>query len=196
MDPNSGGILANGMFFPQNPLARAPAGYRHERYPYAEETSDPEGKGAWFGSVLSQTDLSVKFRMSLTSRWDSAAEWEMLPAGKMIVYALGLLHLVFSFLNACIYIVQELPLVIRSVVERHRKADGAASLSAGGAALVRLERGFARNGEREAGAGRGGLTLQGSAYLEKAPAIPSEPKIDTTNPKLHWDLFWACRMIT
>lgn len=67
MDPNSGGVLADGRFFAADD-SNIPAGYTAEDYPFANMTSDPLGQGAAFGTVVHESDMSLKYRISLSSR--------------------------------------------------------------------------------------------------------------------------------
>jgi len=112
MDPNSKAIIGDGRFHPSSlgTLRRPPAGYRFIDYPWSVNTSDPEGWGKTYGFVLHSTDLSLKYRLALTSRWDSDAEWLFFPLLKNIMRALAVFHVLLSILNLLAYIVLDFPL--------------------------------------------------------------------------------------
>lgn len=65
MDPNTNQVLAGGKFY----SLEEPAGYQDVEYELAGLTSDPFGAGATLGSVSAESDLSLKFRVKLLSRW-------------------------------------------------------------------------------------------------------------------------------
>mmetsp|Transcript_33620 Transcript_33620/g.79353 ORF Transcript_33620/g.79353 Transcript_33620/m.79353 type:complete len:948 (-) Transcript_33620:361-3204(-) len=109
MDPNTGNILADGRFFVPNERV-PPAGYEPEAYPFANKTSDPEGLGATYGDVMMMADLSLKFRLRLESRWDSAAEWGFLPWMRAVILFLGILHAALTAFGGLTLLVLDFPL--------------------------------------------------------------------------------------
>lgn len=170
IDPNTNDILADGIYHqPISTVRTPPAGYSQGRYPYPELTSDPDGIGEGYGSILRASDLALKYRMSLRSRWESKAEWELFPAGKYLLWFMGLLHLLLAFTNAVITMVEQLPLKIQNVLEAHMVLpDGTPSATV-------LATG-----------------ITGAAYLKNPPSIPTMPTIQWA-PSLFLDLLKVCR---
>mmetsp|Transcript_46370 Transcript_46370/g.108883 ORF Transcript_46370/g.108883 Transcript_46370/m.108883 type:complete len:1255 (-) Transcript_46370:266-4030(-) len=136
MDPNTGGVLGDGGFWPVE-RARAPAGYGFKPYEFANLTSDPTGLGSTMGKVQSASDLSLKYRVLLENRWTSHAEWQFLPVVKWVMLGLACLHVVVTFASSTAYLILDLPLTIHSsagsswhgiVMVLHRRSLPQASL--------------------------------------------------------------------
>jgi hypothetical protein len=115
IDPHTGGPLGGGHY--STFVHEDETGVR-EDYPWAKDTSDPDGIGRAYISVLRASDLSDKFRLRLTTRWESQAEWEYWPAAKQLIWAVGLLHMWVTMVNSFSYIVQDYPVIFTNTLRK------------------------------------------------------------------------------
>lgn len=117
VDPNTGDAFGGGKYYPSGQVE---SGYQDSPYPFATSTTDPLDRGLTYGKTLHMVDLSLKYRISLQSRWMSQAEWEFWPLGRSICLALAFLHTFFVMLSTSMYLWQDLPLFIRGAFDQVR----------------------------------------------------------------------------
>jgi hypothetical protein len=107
MDPNTDEPLAEGSYYG---IIKRP-GYKDRPYPFANETSDPEGIGKMYSTVMRADDLSIMFRISLHNRWEDDAQWAFAPSVRNLVFFLGAMHVILCMLKCLSFLILDFPLV-------------------------------------------------------------------------------------
>lgn len=160
-------VFGGGTFFPYRSQA---AGYSDEPYPFAAQTSDPSGMGATYGSNLHMIDLSLRYRISLKTRWESPYEWMFWPNGRYVVSALAALHTFFVCISSAIFLWQDLPLGVRGAFDQHaRNARIKAERSKLGSAA---DEGKSNVDVVDEQLLRRKTVLRGKMYIERIPPVP------------------------
>ena len=132
-------------------------------------TSDPEGYGKTISDVMHMQDLSLKYRLLLTDRFSSKAEWTLSPPVALLVCALGGMQIFFTFSNAISIVIVDFPLHLR-------EAFGKANL---------LDKRAQQHHEEGAKSEEGALiadhysalkrpAVKGEVYLARMPPVPRE----------------------
>eukprot|EP00960_Hanusia_phi_P076575 768580-Hanusia_phi.AAC.9 len=154
IDPNTHAVLAGGSFYSKNP----PAGYSDAPYPFAQQTSNPQ-LAANMSYVIAQSDLSLKYRLLLISRWSSSAEWQLWPEGRHVTLMLCCLHLALTLVQALSYLVLEFPVEWMAFLEEEGSKE-------------RKERKEDSEEESSSQVSR----FNGRKYLMSMPELPRERK--------------------
>lgn len=112
IDPNTGYVVGGGRYHPAPWAPRASAGYSNaEEYEYANSTSDAS-KARLTKLVVHNTDLSLKFRLQMMSRWESDAEWEYYPPFRILMRLITVMHFLSCLVNLFCYLVLDFPLCL------------------------------------------------------------------------------------
>lgn len=103
------------------------------------------------GSVMDAIDLSLKYRLSLQSRYEHEAEWQSFTWAKGVVWALAAVHVVMSGLTCVLYLVIDVPITWMDLMSEvtHKKKQVA-----------------------EAKTRRGATRRRGEAFLRRMPGLP------------------------
>ena len=119
MDPNSGDVLGGGRWYPAPWAVRGPGGYEEsatEPYRFANATSDAD-YAAQTRNVVHESDLSLKFRLKMMTRWQSVAEWEYQPFWRIILRVLTVLHSLSCIVTLFMCLVLDVPLMLWKELE-------------------------------------------------------------------------------
>lgn len=139
--------------------------YPDELYPFSRESNmptDDSGNPITYGMVMMLTDLSLKYRLSLQSRWDSEPEWQMWPGAKILVRLLAVLHVWATLVNAMVILVMDEPLLIFEALAENTEND--------------LD-GVAHRGRSS---NREGKVYKGRSYLDHMPEVPQHSSVNVT----------------
>ena len=82
-------------------------------------SSDPE-MAKWTSAVVHGTDLSLKFRLKLMSRWESMDEWAYSPPLRAFMRLLAFALFCATSVNLVAYLVVDFPLELRKELETLR----------------------------------------------------------------------------